>query len=114
MANQYCGSFEHKVQQRFGLTAEEFLRQCVEEGLTYSELEKKTGFTKGTLRKWAGRFELSLNPGCDEKAEDEFAKFFSDPNMNVHNFLSRQWGDAKAEPSRRKVVSRKTRVKAMA
>lgn len=95
MANQYCGSFEHKVQQRFGQTAEDFLRQCVEEGLTYADLEKKTGFTKGTLRKWAGRFELSLNPGTDEKAEDEFAKYFADPKMNMYNFLSRSWDQPK-------------------
>lgn len=108
MANQYCGSFEHKVQQRFGLTAEEFLRQCVEEGLTYSELEKKTGFTKGTLRKWASRFELSLNPGTDEKSEDEFAKYFADPKMNMYNFLSRSWNEPKRKAVRASVKKKAT------
>ncbi len=91
MANQYSGSFEHKVFQRFGLTAEDFLKQCATEGLSYAELEKRTGFTRGTLRKWAMRFELSLDSGVHETKVDEFSKFFSDPSMNMYNLLSRRW-----------------------
>jgi len=91
MANQYCGSFEHKVQQRFGVSAEDFLRQCASEGLSYAELEKRTGFTRGTLRKWAMRFELCLDPGVEESKPDDFSRFFSDPQVNIYNLLSRQW-----------------------
>lgn len=95
MANQYCGSFEHKVQQRFGVSAEDFLKQCADEGLSYAELEKRTGFTRGTLRKWAMRFELCLDAGVEETKPDEFSKFFSDPKVNVYNLLSRRWTNNK-------------------
>lgn len=91
MANQYSGSFEHKVFQRFGLSAEDFLKQCVSEGLSYAELEKRTGFTRGTLRKWAMRYELCLDNGIAEEKIDEFSKFFSDPRLNMYNLLSRRW-----------------------
>ncbi len=104
MANQYSGSFEHKVFQRFGLSAEDFLKQCVNEGLSYAELEKKTGFTRGTLRKWATRFELSLNTGIEENKIDEFSKYFSDPQVNMHNFLSRRWTNGMAGMAKKKAL----------
>ena len=63
MANQYCGSFEHVIQSKFNCSAEDALKQCVNEGLTYAEAEEKLGFKHGTIRKWAKRFDLKLQSG---------------------------------------------------
>ncbi|TNF66618.1 MAG: helix-turn-helix domain-containing protein [Gammaproteobacteria bacterium] len=93
MANQYCGSFEHVIQNKFNCTAEDALKQCVDEGLTYAEAEEKLGFKHGTIRKWAKRFDLKLQSGepSEETHQENFEKFFRQQSMNRYNFLSRQW-----------------------
>lgn len=94
MANQYSGSLEHKVQERFNCTAEELLRQLAEEGLSYMEAEKRIGVTHGTIRKWARRYDIILRPNEPEdvlKEEQERMKKFFAKELNVHNFLSRSW-----------------------
>jgi len=91
MANQYAGSFEHKIQQRFGLTAEVFLRQCETEGLSYMEIEKKTGFNRTTIKKWAKRYDVCFEMGAIECEATELSRLFSKPEINPINFLSRSW-----------------------
>jgi transposase len=92
MANQYSGSFEHIIQQKFNCSAEEALKRCVSEGLSYTEAEEKLGFKHGTIRKWANRFDLKLKAGEPPKLKkDQFMKFFKESRLNRYNILSRSW-----------------------
>ena len=91
MANQYTGSFEHKIQQKFQCSAEEILKKFEEENLSYYEVEKRIGFTHGTIRKWARRYGIKLRSGQqshEKQAQDE--RFF-EKAINTVNFLSRSW-----------------------
>lgn len=91
MANQYTGSFEHKIQQKFQCTAEEILRQFEKENLTYYEVEKRIGFTHGTIRKWARRYGVKLRSGqLKDQVEAQDERFF-EKAINSVNFLSRSW-----------------------
>ena len=92
MANQYSGSFEHIIKQKFNCSAEEALQACVNEGLSYNDAEKKLGFKHGTIRKWAKRFGLSLKVDEDSGSKKEqFINFFKDSRLNQYNILSRSW-----------------------
>lgn len=93
MANQYCGSFEHVIRNKFHCSAEDALKQCVDEGLTYAEAEEKLGFKHGTIRKWAKRFNLRLESGEPQEGlqKENFDKFFHQHKINRYNVLSRQW-----------------------
>ncbi len=90
MANQYSGSFEHKIKQKFDCSAREILQKFAEENLTYDEVEKKLGFTHGTIRKGAKKYGISLKSNIEETEECQNSQFFS-PQINSHNFLSRKW-----------------------
>ncbi|WP_116964040.1 hypothetical protein [Fastidiosibacter lacustris] len=94
MANQYTGSFEHIIQQKYGCSAEEVLQRCAVEGMTYQEAEKMLGFKHGTIRKWANRFNIKLKSGIAEKSvkRDNFMKMFKQKSINKYNVLSRCWG----------------------
>ena len=60
MANQYTGSLEHKIRERFDCSAKTLLERFSEEGLSYSEAEKRIGVTHSTIRKWARRYDITL------------------------------------------------------
>ncbi|MDF2940625.1 MAG: hypothetical protein K0R66_1267 [Gammaproteobacteria bacterium] len=93
MANQYTGSLDHKVRQKFGCSALELLQQALAEDLSYNEVQAKLGVTQGTVRKWARRFGVELrSDGSCEVEEDKSHLFFS-PEINSYNFLSRRWHD---------------------
>ncbi|MCF6768026.1 hypothetical protein L3V86_06600 [Thiotrichales bacterium 19S11-10] len=93
MANQYSGSFEHVIQNKFNCSAKDALVNCVNEGLTYAQAEEKLGFKHGTIRKWAKRFGLRLQAGEPSQGmrQESFKKHFHENTMNRYNFLSRQW-----------------------
>ncbi len=97
MANQYTGSFEHIIQQKYSCTAQEVLQRCADEGMTYQDAEKMLGFKHGTIRKWANRFDIRLKSGAVEKTgkRDSFVKMFKQKNVNKYNVLSRCWGSKK-------------------
>ena len=94
MPNQYTGSFEHIIQQKFGCSAQEVLQRCCDEGMTYQDAEKMLGFKHGTIRKWANRFNIRLKSGIVEKTvkRDNFMSMFRQKGINKHNVLSRCWG----------------------
>ncbi len=94
MANQYSGSFEYLVREKFSCSAEELLSQFSEEGVTYLEAERKTGVSQSTIRKWSKRFgiELPPNEGTPYSPENDLLSLFRAPDMNSYNFLSRKWG----------------------
>ena len=92
MANQYSGSLEHLVSQKFECSARELLEQFSDEGLSYAEVQEKVGVTNGTIRKWARRFGVILQSDDPiEKKRDDIWEYFSEPKINAHNFLSRTW-----------------------
>ena len=93
MANQYTGSFEHIIQQKFSCSAYEVLQRCSDEGMTYQQAEKLLGFKHGTIRKWANRFDIRLKSGSISKTvkDDNFMQMFRQKNINKHNVLSRCW-----------------------
>ncbi|GGG00039.1 MULTISPECIES: hypothetical protein [Cysteiniphilum] len=94
MANQYTGSFEHIIQQKYNCSAREVLERCADEGMTYQDAEKMLGFKHGTIRKWANRFDIKLKSGIVEKTvkRDSFMKMFKQKGLNKYNVLSRCWG----------------------
>lgn len=94
MANQYTGSFEHIIQQRYNCNAKEVLERCANEGMTYQEAEKLLGFKHGTIRKWANRFNVKLKSSIIETAvkRNSFMKMFKQKSLNKYNVLSRCWG----------------------
>lgn len=93
MANQYTGSFEHAIQQKHNCSAQDILKYCAEEGMTYQEAEKMLGFKHGTIRKWANRFNIKLKSSILEKEVrcDTFMKMFKQKTLNKYNILSRCW-----------------------
>ena len=91
MANQYSGSFEHKIKQRFQCTAKEFLEKFAQENLSYNEVEKRIGFTHGTIRKWARRYGITLNSAQAKNQAIDNNRLFLDPSINTFNYLSRKW-----------------------
>ncbi|MFT6834817.1 MAG: hypothetical protein ACJA0H_000849 [Francisellaceae bacterium] len=92
MANQYSGSFEQIIKQKFNCSAEEALQECINEGLTYTDAEQKLGFKHGTIRKWAKRYGLSLKKSDDSNSKNnQFIRFFKENSINQYNILSRRW-----------------------
>ncbi len=91
MANQYSGSFEHKIKQRFDCTAKEILERFAQENLTYIEVEKKIGFSHGTIRKWARKYGISLSAGEVKTQQLQNDHLFFDASINAFNYLSRKW-----------------------
>jgi hypothetical protein len=91
MANQYTGSLEHKVRQKFGCSALELLQQCLAEDLSYNEVQNKLGVTQGTIRKWARRYGVELRTDKTSQIEDDKSQLFFSPEINQYNFLSRKW-----------------------
>lgn len=91
MPNQYSGSFEHKIQERFSCTAKELLEKLASENLSYQEAEKKIGITHGTIRKWARRYGIKLKAAANAGSYDEFRQSFFSMELNRNNFLSRTW-----------------------
>jgi hypothetical protein len=94
MANQYSGSFEHKMQARFNCTAEEVLKKFASEDLTYYDAEEKTGISQNTIRKWSKRLGVDLLSGEPPKVDEEKERLFTANEMNMVNFLSRPWNYA--------------------
>jgi len=92
MANQHCGSFEHKIQERFQCTARDILKKFAEENLSYYEVEQRVGFTHGTIRKWARRYGIHLRCEIMRSQKDVLDRRFFEPVINSINFLSRRWG----------------------
>ncbi len=91
MANQYSGSFEHKIKQRFDCSAKEILERFAKENLSYTEVEKRIGFSHGTIRKWARKYGISLSqPEAKAQALQNDHLFF-DSSINAFNYLSRKW-----------------------
>lgn len=97
MANQYTGSFEHIIQQKYNCSAKKVLEHCANEKMTYQEAEKMLGFKHGTIRKWANRFDIKLKSGLVGKTvkRDSFMKMFRQKSLNKYNVLSRCWGKKK-------------------
>jgi hypothetical protein len=92
MANQYTGSFEHIVKDKFNCSAKEALINCQTDGLSYAEAGKRLGFKHGTIRKWANKLDIRLRAGEPPKLrKDQFLKLFRAPNLNQYNVLSRSW-----------------------
>jgi hypothetical protein len=91
MPNQYSGSFEHKIQERFSCTAKELLERLSNENLSYFEAEKRIGITHGTIRKWARRYGIKLKAAANSNHQDDFRQHFFANELNVYNFLSRDW-----------------------
>ena len=91
MANQYSGSLEHKVKQKFGCSAKEVLKQFASENLSYFEAQDRLGVTHGTIRKWAKRFGLELRSIAPDYIQENVTERFYAPEMNMYNFLSRKW-----------------------
>ncbi len=91
MANQYSGSLEHKARECFNCSAEELLKRCAKEQLTYHDLEKRLGVSSGTIRKWAKRYGLELQPAKQIEIDQEKLAQFQDQKLNSYNFLSRPW-----------------------
>jgi hypothetical protein len=91
MANQYSGSFEHKIKQKFDCSAKEILEKFSQENLSYNDVEKRLGFTHGTIRKWARRYGISLKSGHPvNEMSDKDHRFF-EAEINPYNYLSRKW-----------------------
>ena len=92
MANQYTGSFEHIVREKYQCSARELLEQCVDEGMSYADAEERFGFKHGTIRKWAKKFGLKLHTGTPQhNKEDQLRNLFNESRLNRYNILSRSW-----------------------
>ncbi|NCX94360.1 MAG: hypothetical protein EBX40_06770, partial [Gammaproteobacteria bacterium] len=61
------------------------------EDLSYYEVEKRIGFTHGTIRKWARRYGIRLRSGQLKEKDAERNDRFFQKNLNETNFLSRRW-----------------------
>jgi hypothetical protein len=93
MPNQYTGSFEHIIYERYGCSAKELLKNYAEEGVTYIDAGKRLGFQHVTIRKWAKRFGLKLKVATQTKPKrsDRFLNKFKESTLNQCNVLSRKW-----------------------
>lgn len=92
MANQYTGSFEHIIKNKYGCNAKQLLERCALQGMTYQEAEKVFGVKYETIRKWANRFNIKLKSSEVENIKsDNFMKMFKQKNINKYNILSRCW-----------------------
>ena len=92
MANQYTGSFEHIVKDKFNRSAKEALIECQKNGLSYAEAGEHLGFKHGTIRKWANKLDIKLRAGEPPRLrKDQFMKLFRAQNLNQYNVLSRSW-----------------------
>ena len=92
MANQYTGSFEHIVRDKYNCSAKEALLECQVDGLSYVEAGEKLGFKHGTIRKWANKLDIKLRAGDPPKLrKDQFIKLFKSESVNQYNVLSRSW-----------------------
>jgi len=91
MPNQYTGSFEHKIQERFNCSAKNILEQFASENISYFEAEKRIGVTHGTIRKWARRYGIKLKAASNMQAQEDYSHYFLTKELNTHNFLSRCW-----------------------
>lgn len=94
MANQYTGSLEHKIRERFQCGARELLERFAAEGITYVEAEKRIGVTHGTIRKWSRRYDIALKSSGPEemlREQQDRVKAFFAKELNEFNFLSRRW-----------------------
>ncbi len=91
MANQYCGSFEHRVKERFNCSAKALLEQFSQEGVTYDEAQSLIGITHGTIRKWAKKYNLELRSRTDKQENNKSLELFYANEINQENFLSRPW-----------------------
>lgn len=91
MANQYSGSLEHKVRQKYDCSAEILIKRFAEENLSYFDAQDRLGVTHGTIRKWARRFGIELRSTQIKEKEEDYSLLFFSENMNSFNFLSRKW-----------------------
>lgn len=91
MPNQYTGSFEHKIQERFNCSAKNILEQFASENISYFEAEKRIGVTHGTIRKWARRYGIKLKAASNTQMQEDFSQYFYAHELNMYNFLSRNW-----------------------
>ena len=92
MANQYSGSFEHIIREKFVCSAREALEHCASDELSYADAAEKLGFKHGTIRKWAKRLDIKLKSGEPVRMKPEqFMRFFKAKNLNKYNLLSRKW-----------------------
>jgi len=91
MANQYTGSLEHKVKEKFGCSAEEILHRFAKKDYSYYDAEDELGVTHGTIRKWAKRLGIELKSVAREEVQENIIERFFAPEMNTYNFLSRKW-----------------------
>ncbi len=93
MANQYSGSFDFLVKEKFDCSAHSLLSQFASDGITYSEAEKKTGVSQSTIRKWAKRYGIELQPndGSQNTQAQDIRALFQSPQLNIYNILSRKW-----------------------
>ena len=92
MANQYSGSFECIIHERFDCSAKVALQECINDDLSYIDAGKRLGFSQATIRKWAKRFNLKLKAGEPLKSNpDQFMQFFKEETLNKYNALNRRW-----------------------
>ena len=99
MANQYSNNFKAKVEKLYKKPVELCLKGFVDDGLTYVEVAKLTGFQSMTVRNWCRRYNLKLKGVIEAKDEAnqqaQLATYwteFKSPKLNKSNLLSRAWG----------------------
>ena len=92
MANQYEGSLEHKIKQKFNCSVYEWFETCTNKGFTYMQASEEVGgFTYGTVKKWAKKLGITLASDQPEKTQEDFQQKFCAKEINIHNFLNRKW-----------------------
>jgi len=96
MPNQYAHNFHHRIQDKFGQSAESLLTQYAKDNLTYDDAAKKTGVGIGTIRKWCRRYEIVLMSKYKRKPPIENGSLHNKPtfkssDITPENALSRQW-----------------------
>ena len=94
MANQYTGSFECIIREKYNCSARDMLLDCQKNNLTYAQAGEKLGFKAVTIRKWSARYSIILKAGDIDKtpmSKSEFMKFFHSSSINEYNILNRLW-----------------------
>jgi hypothetical protein len=92
MANQYTGSLQSMIEEKYKKPVNEVLQSFCDDGMTVIEVAQLLSFNKSTIRKYAKRFNIIFNKETQhENKKNTFWDEFYQSKLNEFNVLSRRW-----------------------